>query len=172
MRHEGRKDDVDVLRRALLPEELAGLVIEVALEVANELREDRVADGRRRRLALHRVVDHHRLAEERQQTQRRQRDEAEACEARVAARGEECAAVVAASETALAQGEARWAQGEAQRAEEAARWAAERSELLAAAAEDAGQAELLCLNFSCDTESCLAACVRPNAILELEEARS
>ena len=67
-----------------------------------------------------------RLGEERQQTQRRQRDEAEQCEATVAAKGEEWAAAVAASETALAQGEARWA-------EEAAQWAGERSELLTAA---------------------------------------
>ena len=67
-----------------------------------------------------------RLGEERQQTQRRQRDEAEQCEASVAAKGEEWAAAVAASETALAEGEARWA-------EEAAQWAGERSELLTAA---------------------------------------
>ena len=72
-----------------------------------------------------------RLGEERLQTQRRQRDEAEQCEAAVAAKGEEWAASVAASETALAQGEARWVEGEARWAEEAASWAGERSELLA-----------------------------------------
>ena len=72
-----------------------------------------------------------RLGEEREQTQRRQRDEAEQCEMTVAAKGEECEATVTASETALAQGEARWAG-------DAAKWAGERAELLAllAAAEE------------------------------------
>ena len=128
-------------------------------QAAAEAAESQLASTKEEAARLERLLQYTsgRLAEERQQTQRRQRDEAEACEARVAARGEECAAIVAASETALAQGEARWAQGEALRAEQAARWAAERSELIAAA-EAAAEESLA----RCEAAAQVGNVARPN----------